>query len=197
MKKYIPYILIAVLLVLGYHFYTKRDIDYKHKIELEKNKIDSINSVNEKLNVKIFDLIDSVKISEVALVNIEKEEEEAKKKIAKLRYSYSQLKKLVPENTKDSLDNYISRDSVLNKENESLNVALIKCDSAKSIQGTIITDLKEIISIKDVVISNKDTIIKSHERIENELVLEIESLENKNLLTKILGILLIIGALLV
>lgn len=165
MKNKTKNILLAILVIaLSYGVYdyiTSKDKEYKKTLdekELE-NKIikDSIN----KLVLKTIDLSNKVKENEVVVDSIEKGEETAKKEVEKWKYSYTQLVKAIPKDVRDSLTNYKEREFSLLEENKSVTKALVFCDSAKIVQSVIITDLKEIISTKDIIDGQKDRMLSN------------------------------------
>jgi predicted nuclease with TOPRIM domain len=164
MKKAIPYIIIIIITALSVYFYldNKRDReDLKNKLEQKDKEVEIARDSIKIHESKISDLNDSIKQKDIVVVNLNKSEENAKRRAKNANYKYKELVRMIPINVKDSLLNYQDREVVLLDENKGLNKALVLCDSVKTIQVNIIEDFKGIITSKDLQAKQREKIIKN------------------------------------
>jgi predicted nuclease with TOPRIM domain len=164
MKKAIPYIIIIIITALSVYFYldNKRDRENLNNQLEQKDKEVEIARDSIKIHEsKISDLNDSIKQKDIVVVNLNKSEENAKRRAKNANYKYKELVRMIPINVKDSLLNYQDREVVLLDENKGLNKALVLCDSVKTIQVNIIEDFKGIITSKDLQAKQREKIIKN------------------------------------
>lgn len=164
MKKAIPYIIIIIITALSVYFYldNKRDReDLKNKLEQKDKEVEIARDSIKIHESKISDLNDSIKQKDIVVVNLNKSEENAKRRAKNANYKYKELVRMIPINVKDSLLNYQDREIVLLDENKGLNKALVLCDSVKTIQVNIIEDFKGIITSKDLQAKQREKIIKN------------------------------------
>jgi predicted nuclease with TOPRIM domain len=164
MKKAIPYIIIIIITALSVYFYldNKRDReDLNNQLEQKDKEVEIARDSIKIHESKISDLNDSIKQKDIVVVNLNKSEENAKRRAKNANYKYKELVRMIPINVKDSLLNYQDREVVLLDENKGLNKALVLCDSVKTIQVNIIEDFKGIITSKDLQAKQREKIIKN------------------------------------
>lgn len=165
MKKAL-YILIFCVVCLGVYGFVdaikdaKNNTEYKETIKDYKKRTLYIAKKRDSLELIVNDLRDSISRGEEEVVELEKSQEMSYKQAQEWRREYLKLKDRQPVTIEDSLEVSQEMVNVLVEENSSLDESLTVCDSVKVIQREVISDLKEVISTKDLIIANRENMIK-------------------------------------